>query len=54
LIGTPSEETPLYGVIDDEIILTTDERTILEEGSIPLMGILFLYLVCFKRCSEQF
>ena len=53
LIGTPSEETPLYGVIDDEIILTKDERTVLTEGSIPLVGILFLYLVCFKRCAEK-
>ena len=50
LVGTPSsEQVPLYGVIDDEIMLTMDERAVLEEGSIPIGAILFLYIVCFRE-----
>ena len=52
LVGTPSserEETTLYGVIDEEITLTMEERSVLEEDSIPIGAILFLYIVCFRE-----
>jgi len=52
LVGTPREadqETPLYGVIDDEIMLTMEERSVLEEDGIPIGAILFLYIVCFRK-----
>jgi len=50
LIGRPSsEEVPLYGVIDEEITLTSEERAVLEEDAIPIGAIIFLYLVCFRE-----
>jgi hypothetical protein len=53
-VGKPSEEqTPLYGVIDDEIFITNDERKTLEENTMPLGAILFLYIVCFKDCGKE-
>jgi hypothetical protein len=45
LVGTPTEDTSLHGVIDDEIFLTNEERAVLEESSMPLGGILFLYVI---------
>ena len=50
LVGKPKEQdTPLYGVLDEEIMLTMEERAVLEEGSIPIGAILFLYIVCFRE-----
>ena len=51
LVGRPreAEETPLYGVLDEEIMLTVEERAVLEDGSIPIGAILFLYIVCFRE-----
>jgi hypothetical protein len=54
LIGRPSsEEVPLYGVIDEEITLTMEERAVLEEDAIPIGAIIFLYIVCFREYEGQ-
>jgi len=51
LVGTPrkAEDTPLYGVLDEELTLTMEERVVLEEDAIPIGAILFLYIVCFRE-----
>jgi hypothetical protein len=51
--GGEEEETPLYGVIDDELTLTKDERAVLEEDGVPIGAILFLYIVCFREYENH-
>ena len=54
LVGKALEgDTPLHGAIDDEIIMTTDERKLLEENSMPLGAVLFLYIICFRDCGKE-
>jgi hypothetical protein len=57
LSGEPSasaegeEEIDLNG-LDEEIVLTKEERASLEKGGIPLGALIFLYFVCFKMSNS--
>ena len=53
LVGKASSETPLYGVVDEEIQLSLEERGVLEEDSIPISAILFLYTICVRECEDH-
>uniref|UniRef100_A0A6C0KJR3 Uncharacterized protein n=1 Tax=viral metagenome TaxID=1070528 RepID=A0A6C0KJR3_9ZZZZ len=49
-----NEDIPLYGVGEDDIFVTPEERKIVEKGGIPTGGILVLYLIAgCKRDDED-
>lgn len=39
--------------LEDEIFLTGEERADIEEGGIPISGIILLYLVCMSSSSDE-
>ena len=49
-----NEDVPLYGLGEDDILVTPEERKIVEKGGIPTGGILVLYLIAgCKRDDED-
>ena len=54
-----SDDVPLHGLDDDEIVITPEERNAINKGGIPLGGLLVLYLLagCLReakvRVNEQ-
>jgi hypothetical protein len=53
LDGEPglAEEVDLHGM-GEEIVVTKEEREILEKGGIPLGALIFLYFVCLKMSNS--
>jgi hypothetical protein len=48
------KDIPLYGIGQDDIVVTPEERKVIEKGGVPAGGLLVLYLVAgLNKCKKE-